>query len=136
MINVLSNQFACLIWPHRVTKIIIRSKLWETLQGLCQSASQPISFFSSHKVFSRGKLVAHGRKLYMVDYKKHMTTSTNYKMKSMFISQGFLEFNVTHEMVPSSRILLFYVREDRETVAATMQFNTEATLENEVCALN
>ena len=107
---------------------------------LCKAcASHPASqshFFSSHKVFSRGKLVAHGRKLYMVDYKKHMITSTNYKMKSMFISQGFLEFNVTHEMVPSSRILLFYVREDRETVAATMQFDTEATLENEVCALN
>ena len=73
----------------------------------------------------------------MVDYKKNMTTVTNnYKMKSMFISQGFLEFNVTHEMVPSCRILLFYVREDKETVAATMQFDTEASLENEVCTLN
>ena len=93
-------------------------------------------FFSSHKVFSRGKLVAHGRKLHVIDYEKNMTTSTDYKMKSMFTSRGFLEFNVTHEMVPSCRILLFYVREDKETVAATMQFNTEATLENEVCALN
>ena len=54
----------------------------------------------------------------------------------MFTSRGFLEFNVTHEMVPSCHILLFYVREDKETVAATMQFDTEATLENEVCALN
>ncbi|XP_044164285.1 pregnancy zone protein-like isoform X2 [Acropora millepora] len=84
-----------------------------------------------YQVFSRGKLVAHGRKLHVIDYEKNMT-STDYKMKSMFTSQGFLEFNVTHEMVPSCRILLFYVREDKETVAATMQFNTEATLENEV----
>ena len=86
-------------------------------------------------MFSRGKLVTHGRKLHVVDYNK-TTTFTNDKMKSMFTSQGLLEFNVTHEMVPSCRILLFYVREDNETVAATMQFNTEATLENEVCALN
>ena len=71
----------------------------------------------------------------MIDYNK-TKTFTNYKMKSMFTSRGFLEFNVTHEMVPSCRILLFYVREDKETVAATMQFDTEATLENEVCALN
>ncbi|XP_015766361.1 PREDICTED: ovostatin-like [Acropora digitifera] len=84
-----------------------------------------------YQVFSRGKLVTHGRKLHMVDYNK-TTTFTNDKMKSMFTSRGFLEFNVTHEMVPSCRILLFYVREDKETVAATMQFNTEATLENEV----
>ncbi|XP_067056984.1 pregnancy zone protein-like isoform X1 [Acropora muricata] len=84
-----------------------------------------------YQVFSRGKLVTHGRKLHVVDYNK-TTTFTNDKMKSMFTSRGFLEFNVTHEMVPSCRILLFYVREDKETVAATMQFNTEATLENEV----
>ncbi|KAK2568089.1 Pregnancy zone protein [Acropora cervicornis] len=84
-----------------------------------------------YQVFSRGKLVTHGRKLHVIDYNKTMTF-TNYKMKSMFTSRGFLEFNVTHEMVPSCRILLFYVREDKETVAATMQFDTEATLENEV----
>ena len=105
-----------------------------TLVPVNQSTNLCFVFFS-RKVFSRGKLVTRGRKLHMVDYNK-TTTFTNDKMKSMFTSQGFLEFNVTHEMVPSCRILLFYVREDKETVAATMQFNTEATLENEVCALN
>ena len=39
---------------------------------------------------------------------------------------------MTHKMVPSCRILLFYVRDDSETVAANMEMEVEGTLENEV----
>ena len=131
-------QFACTMTSFTCNFVIIQFvATYGKHCKACQSTSEPIFVvvFFSRKVFSRGKLVTHGRKLHMVDYNK-TTTFTNDKMKSMFTSRGFLEFNVTHEMVPSCRILLFYVREDKETVAATMQFNTEATLENEVCALN
>lgn len=87
-------------------------------------------------MFSRGKLVAQGRKLHPVDYKPGMKTFRNSKKEQIFISQGFIEFVVTHKMVPSCRILLFYVRDDQETVAGNMLIDTEDTLENEVCRMS
>ena len=79
--------------------------------------------------------MAQGRKLHPVDYKPGMKTFRNSKGEEMFISQGFIEFVVTHKMVPSCRVLLFYVRDDQETVAGNMLIDTEDTLENEVCRL-
>lgn len=76
--------------------------------------------------------MAQGRKLHTVDYAPGMKTFNNTKNEEMFITQGFIEFVVTHSMVPSCRILLFYVREDKETVAANMLIDTKDTLENEV----
>lgn len=65
-----------------------------------------------------------------------MKTFRNSKKEQIFISQGFIEFVVTHKMVPSCRILLFYVRDDQETVAGNMLIDTEDTLENEVCRMS
>lgn len=50
----------------------------------------------------------------------------------MFTTSGFVQFAVTQRMVPSSRLLLFYVRDDLETVADNMQIDVEDKLENEV----
>ena len=78
------------------------------------------------KVFSRGLLVAHGRKFHRVEH-----NITKFR-KEPVVGHSFIEFLVTHKMVPSCRILLFYVRDDRETVAANMEMEVEGTLENEV----
>ena len=56
----------------------------------------------------------------------------NYKGKRMFTTSGFVQFVVTQRMVPSSRLLLFYVRDDLETVADNLQIDVEDKLENEV----
>ena len=56
----------------------------------------------------------------------------NYKGKRMFTTSGFVQFAVTQRMVPSSRLLLFYVRDDLETVADNLQIDVEDKLENEV----
>ena len=56
----------------------------------------------------------------------------NYKGKGMFTTSGFVQFAVTQRMVPSSRLLLFYVRDDLETVADNLQIDVEDKLENEV----
>ena len=76
--------------------------------------------------------MAQGRKLHPVDYKPDMKTFKNSKNKEMFTSQGFIEFDVTQKMVPSCRLLLFYVRDDQETVADNMLIDIEDSLENKV----
>lgn len=50
----------------------------------------------------------------------------------MFTTSGFVQFAVTQRMVPSSRLLLYYVRDDLETVADNLQIDVEDKLENEV----
>lgn len=65
-----------------------------------------------------------------------MKTSKNSKNEEMFTSRGFIEFNVTQKMVPSCRLLLFHVRDDRETVADNMLIDVEDTLENKVKSLS
>ncbi|XP_068740975.1 alpha-2-macroglobulin-like isoform X2 [Montipora capricornis] len=79
-----------------------------------------------YQVFSRGLLVAQGRKFHRVE---HNITKSR---KEPIVGHSFTEFLVTHKMVPSCRILLFYVRDDSETVAANMEMEVEGTLENEV----
>ncbi|RMX42642.1 hypothetical protein pdam_00010289 [Pocillopora damicornis] len=76
-----------------------------------------------YQIFSRGVLVAQGRNLHEMK---------NYKGKGMFTTSGFVQFAVTQRMVPSSRLLLFYVRDDLETVADNLQIDVEDKLENEV----
>ena len=73
-----------------------------------------------------------GRKIHPVDYKSGMKTLKNSKNEEMFTSQGFIEFDVTQKMVPSCRLLLFYVRDDQETVADNMLIDIEDSLENKV----
>ncbi|XP_078348546.1 C3 and PZP-like alpha-2-macroglobulin domain-containing protein 8 isoform X2 [Oculina patagonica] len=94
------------------------------------TATKNINFH--YQVFSRGKLVAQGKKPHAVDYQPSMKTFKNSKSEEMFISQGFVEFTVTQKMVPSCRLLLFYVRDDKETVADNMLVDVEDTLENKV----
>ena len=43
-----------------------------------------------------------------------------------------IKFNVTQEMVPSCRILVYYIRTDKETVADSIVFDVEDKLENQV----
>jgi len=88
--------------------------------------------FSSLKIFCRGKLIAHGRKLHPGDYKPGMKTFRNSKNEEMFTSQGFIEFVVNQKMVPSCRILLFHVKNDQEIVADNMPIDIEDTLGNKV----
>ena len=84
------------------------------------------------KVFSRGMLVAQGRKPLAVGYQPSMTTFKNSKNEEMFTAQGFIQFAVTQKMVPSCRLLLFHVRDDQETVADNMLIDVEDILENKV----
>ena len=43
-----------------------------------------------------------------------------------------LKFNVTQDMVPSCRILVYYVKTDRETVGDSIVYDVEDKLENQV----
>jgi len=90
---------------------------------------------SDFKVFSRGMLVAQGRKLLAVDFQPSMKTFKNSKNEEMFTAQGFIQFAVTQKMVPSCRLLLFHVRDDQETVADNMVIDVEDILENKVLVL-
>ena len=87
---------------------------------------------SDFQVFSRGMLVAQGRKLLTADYQPSMKTFKNSKNEDMFTAQGFIQFAVTQKMVPSCRLLLFHVRDDQETVADNMLIDVENILENKV----
>ena len=46
-----------------------------------------------------------------------------------------IKFNVTQQMVPSCRILVYYIRSDKETVADSMVLDVEDKLENQVNVL-
>ena len=87
---------------------------------------------SDFQVFSRGMLVAQGRKLLTADYQPSMKTFKNSKNEEMFTAQGFIQFAVTQKMVPSCRLLLFHVRDDQETVADNMLIDVDNILENKV----
>ena len=76
--------------------------------------------------------MSQGRQPQAVDYQQSMETFKNSQSEEMFTSQGFIEFAITQKMVPSCRLLLFYVRDDRETVADNMLVDVEDTLENKV----
>lgn len=43
-----------------------------------------------------------------------------------------IKFPVTMEMVPSCRIMVYYVRDDKEVVADSVKFGVEDRLENQV----
>ncbi|CAB3996503.1 C3 and PZP-like alpha-2-macroglobulin domain-containing 8 isoform X1, partial [Paramuricea clavata] len=43
-----------------------------------------------------------------------------------------LKFNVTQDMVPSCRILVYYVKKDKETVGDSIVFDVEEKLENQI----
>jgi hypothetical protein len=43
-----------------------------------------------------------------------------------------IKFPVTMEMVPSCRMMVYYVREDKEVVADSVDFDVEDKLENQV----
>lgn len=47
-------------------------------------------------------------------------------------ADGFIEFPVTQAMVPSCRLLAYYVRQDGETVADNIMVDIEDKLENQV----
>ena len=96
------------------------------------SLSFKLGLSSDFQVFSRGMLVAQGRKLLTVDYQPSMKTFKNSKDEEMFTAQGFIQFPVTQKMVPSCRLLLFHVRDDQETVADNMLIDVEDILENKV----
>lgn len=87
---------------------------------------------SDLKVFSRGMLVAQGRKLLAANYQPSMKTFKNSKNEEMFTAQGFIQFAITQKMVPSCRLLLFHVRDDQEAVADNMLIDVEDILENKV----
>ena len=96
------------------------------------SLSFKLGLSSDFQVFSRGMLVAQGRKLLTADYQPSMKTFKNSKDEEMFTAQGFIQFPVTQKMVPSCRLLLFHVRDDQETVADNMLIDVEDILENKV----
>jgi hypothetical protein len=68
-----------------------------------------------------------------------ITTQPTYKPTHPFISipeptvkEFEIMFNITQEMVPSCRILVYYVRPDKETVGDSMVYDIEDKLENQV----
>jgi hypothetical protein len=48
------------------------------------------------------------------------------------VNEFQLKFNVSQKMVPSCRILVYYVREDKEVVGDSIVYNVEDKLENQV----
>jgi hypothetical protein len=54
------------------------------------------------------------------------------KIRRTNIHQFEFRFNVTQKMVPSCRILVYYVKMDKETVGDSIVFNVEEKLENQV----
>ena len=43
-----------------------------------------------------------------------------------------IKFRVTMDMVPSCRVMVYYVRKDKEVVADSVQLDVEDKLENQV----
>ena len=43
-----------------------------------------------------------------------------------------LKFNITGEMVPTCRVLVYFVRSDKEVVADSIVYSVEEKLENQV----
>lgn len=54
------------------------------------------------------------------------------KVSKLYKGKDFIELQVTQEMVPSCRLLVFYVRKDGETVADNIVIDVEGKLENQV----
>ena len=54
------------------------------------------------------------------------------KVSKLNKANDFIEFMVTQSMVPSCRLLVYYVRKDGETVADSMVIDVEDKLENQV----
>ena len=47
-------------------------------------------------------------------------------------ARSFIDIPITQTMVPSCRLLVYYVRDDKETVAEGMVIDVEDVLENQV----
>ena len=58
------------------------------------------------------------------------------KVSKLNKANDSIEFEVTQAMVPSCRLLVFYVRKDGETVADSMVVDVEDKLENQVSRLD
>nr|BAJ05271.1 alpha-2-macroglobulin [Diadumene lineata] len=54
------------------------------------------------------------------------------KVTNLNKADDFIEFQVTQSMVPSCRLLAYYVRKDGETVADNIEIDVEDKLENQV----
>ena len=55
------------------------------------------------------------------------------KLRSRPLVKKFdIKFPVTMEMVPSCRVMVYYVRKDKEVVADSVEFDVEDRLENQV----
>ncbi|XP_028417105.1 alpha-1-macroglobulin-like [Dendronephthya gigantea] len=52
-------------------------------------------------------------------------------IRGMTMNEFEIKFDVTQEMVPECRILVYYVRRDKETVGDSIFFDVEDTLENQ-----
>jgi hypothetical protein len=62
------------------------------------------------------------------------TSSRNIRTKGT-VNKFRLNFNVTQAMVPSCRILVYYVKTDKEVVGDSITFDVEDKLENQVTSL-
>ena len=54
------------------------------------------------------------------------------KIPKPTVQEFEIKFNVTQAMVPSCRILVYYIRSDKETVGDSIVYDIEDKLENEV----
>ena len=60
------------------------------------------------------------------------TAPTTLKLTRPAVVEFEIKFPVTIKMVPKCRILVYYVRGDKETVADSMEYDVEDVLENQV----
>ncbi|CAB4041032.1 Hypothetical predicted protein [Paramuricea clavata] len=83
-----------------------------------------------HKILCKGNLIASGVIEKTLD-RIIRTGSRNIRQKGT-VHKSMFNFNVTQAMVPNCRILVYYVKMDKEVVGDSITFDVEDKLENQV----
>ncbi|XP_078412272.1 C3 and PZP-like alpha-2-macroglobulin domain-containing protein 8 isoform X2 [Cetorhinus maximus] len=103
-------------------------------------------FTLHYELASRGTIVKTGRqpasvtqqrsKRATVTFDKEKQTPQSYQSKSsaseVDVCSTFLHFTVTHDMIPLSRLLVYYVRENGEGITDSIQIPVQPSYENKV----
>ena len=74
----------------------------------------------------KGNIVKAGTHTQFHDMKKQNLTTRS------LVENFDIKFRVTMDMVPSCRVMVYYVRKDKEVVADSVELDVEDKLENQV----
>ncbi|CAB4015848.1 Hypothetical predicted protein [Paramuricea clavata] len=131
-----SLSYLTLVLPENVTAKVGSKGSLNVLYTVHNDKLEEIPFH--YKILCKGNLILSG----VIKVARDRRLSSNRNQRSFTyngrtiqrtsVNKFELKFNITQEMVPSCRILVYYIKKDKETVGDSIVFDVEDKLENQV----